>query len=326
MTDSATTLQRQATFIDLHPPTDDLVAEALAGLTARVKTLPCKLLYDAAGAELFERICDTADYYVTRVERALFARRLPEMTALIGPAVQLIEFGCGCGEKTRALLGALEAPASCVLIDIARDQLRACADAIAGDHPEIDVIALCADYLRPLEVPHDDRARRRVAFFPGSTIGNFRRPAAARFLRNTSRLVGPGGGLLIGVDLVKPPAVLERAYDDDEGVTAAFDRNLLARLNREADADFDLDAFVHRAVWNERSRRVEMRLVSRRDQVVHVAGVPIFVAGGEAITTEHAHKWTVDGFQRFAAAHGFAPRCAWTDARRWFSVHWLEAV
>ena len=273
------------------PTVDDPADDIREGLRASRKHLPCRLLYDAHGAELFEQICTLEEYYPTRSELALLAASLPEIAAAVGPCARVLEPGSGAGIKTRMLLRALERPTGYLPIDISREQLEATARALRAELPGLEVQPVYGDYTGPLELPAPARApARTLAFFPGSTIGNFEPDAARAFLARLGDLAGPGGMLLLGADSNTDRDSLERAYDDAEGVTAAFDRNVLAHLNRTHAAAFDPDAFAHRAVWNAARSRIEMHLVSLRRQTVQVAGEPIAFERGEPIITEHCYK------------------------------------
>jgi L-histidine Nalpha-methyltransferase len=265
--------------------------DVVTGLLDAPKHLPCRLLYDARGAVLFERICLVDDYYPTRSEIALLEDSLPRLARAIGPEARVIEPGSGEGIKTRMLLSALDRPAGYVPIDVSREQLVHTARALREAFPGLDVQPSCADYTQLVALPAPTRpARRNVVFFPGSTIGNFEPEAARRFLARFGELAGPEGMLLLGADANSNVPSLLRAYDDSEGVTAEFNRNLLAHVNRTHVADFDLDAFAHRAVWVAAHHRIEMHLVSRRRQTVTVGGKPILLAEGEPIVTEHCYK------------------------------------
>jgi dimethylhistidine N-methyltransferase len=316
---------------DLHPPADDLCGDALRGLRGPRRTLPPKYFYDRRGAELFERICELEEYYPTRTELGILRGALPEIATRVGPAARVVEFGSGSGIKTRLLLEALESPAAYLPIDISRDQLMGFASSIAQRYPELEVLPVCADYTGYLTLPQGGAgARRTLAFFPGSTIGNLEPREAVAFLRRVATIGGPAARLLIGVDLRKDEAVLERAYNDAEGVTAEFNLNLLQRLNTECGADFDLDAFHHRAVYDPEHGRIEMRLVSRRPQRVRLpapdAGevVEISFREGDHITTEHSYKYSPDGFEELAREGGWAAEARWSDRRGWFGVFLLE--
>jgi dimethylhistidine N-methyltransferase len=316
--------RRSAELIDLEPAPADLAAEALRGLGGAPKTLPCKLLYDKRGSELFEAICRVPEYYPTRTEIGILRRHLREIAEAIGPRAQLIELGSGSSTKTQILLDALVDPIAYAPIDISREHLWESAERIHRAYPGLEVQAICADYLESFRVPEPQRRpERRVVFFPGSTIGNFHEPDARRFLGRISELVGPGGGLLIGADLRKPEDVLVAAYDDAQGVTAEFNLNLLHRLNREANADFAVDHFEHRSVWNDALGRVEMHLVSRIDQRVALDGHVFDFHAGESIRTECAYKYGLAQFAKLAER--FEVRRVWLDERRWFSVQYLVA-
>jgi L-histidine N-alpha-methyltransferase len=301
--------------------------DALAGLDGAPKTLPCKYFYDAEGSKLFEQICELPEYYPTRTELSILHSHASEMAACLGAGTLLVEYGSGSSVKTRLLLDRLARPAAYVPIDVSRDHLQAAALALRLDYPGLEVLPVCADFTAAVRLPRTRRApRRRAVYFPGSTIGNFEPAAAVALMTGVARLVGRRGGFLVGVDLRKDPRVLERAYDDAAGVTAAFNRNLLVRMNRELDADFDLGRFAHRAVWAPDAGRIEMHLVSEAAQVVHLGGVPIRFARGETICTEHSHKYTLPGFASLARRAGLAVRRVWTDAAGLFSVQYLEPV
>ena len=314
-------------FHDLRPDTGSFLADVIAGLSRPRKALPPKYFYDERGSELFEAICRAPEYYLTRAETALMRRKAGEMARRLGPRCALIEHGCGSGTKTRILLDAL-GPAAYVPIDIARGQLRATAAGIARDYPELPVMAVCADYSRPLALPGLDGlgARRRIVYFPGSTIGNFTPAEAAVFLGNVRRLVGRGGGMLVGVDLAKDAVRLNAAYNDRRGVTAQFNLNLLARINRELGADFDLAAFRHLAFYNEPLGRIEMHLLSLASQRVTIGRRVIRFRGGESIHTENSCKYSVSGFQALARGAGFDPAACWVDGERLFGIHYLEVA
>jgi L-histidine Nalpha-methyltransferase len=313
-------------FIDLAPRTESFAAAVVRGLSLPAKAIDPVWFYDEAGSALFDRITDLPEYYPTRTEIAILDRHGAEMAAALGSGVQLIELGSGSSVKVRLLLDRLEAPAGYVGVDVSAEHLRAACDRLAADYPQVEVAAVCADYMGEVVLPDPvrTRPRRRVGFFPGSTIGNLEPATAADFLaRWRERL--RGGGMLIGVDLKKDPARLEAAYDDAAGVTAAFNLNLLARINRELGGTFDLSAFAHRAHYDRDLGRIEMHLVSRRDQIVTAAGRRFSFAAGEAIHTEISCKYTVEEFRALAVRAGYRPARTWTDAEHLFSVHWLEA-
>ncbi len=299
-------------------------ARALSeGLSRTPKSLPCKFFYDAEGSALFDTICALPEYYQTRTEVALLRRHGAEIAALIGAGAEIVEFGAGSLRKARILLDALDAPFAYSPIDISGAYLRAVVRQLAADYPKLQLRPLVGDFTLPLQLPVMAGNPRRAGFFPGSTIGNFRPDAALGLLRRMREMLA-GGGLLIGVDLVKDPAVLHAAYNDAAGVTAAFNKNLLARANRELNAGFDLDAFAHYAPYNPTAHRIEMYLVSLKRQSVRLPGGEVEFAAGEAIHTEDSHKYSIESFRELAARAGFAPRAVWTDESRLFALHWLE--
>jgi dimethylhistidine N-methyltransferase len=311
-------------FHDLRPDSGTFLGDVVAGLTRAPKELPPKYFYDSRGCALFDAICELPEYYPTRTEIGTMRARRAEIARHLGRDCALIEYGSGSGQKTRILLAELR-PVAYVPIDIARQQLRASAEAIAREFPGLNVIAVCADYSRPLALPGIDgiAAQRRVVYFPGSTIGNFTPSEAVRFLKNACELTGAGGGMLIGVDLKKDPARLHAAYNDAQGVTAEFNLNLLARINRELGADFDLSAFSHHAFYDAEVGRIEMHLVSLRQQQVSIRGRSFDFRAGETIHTENSYKYTVAGFQELARNAGFVAVECWTDPEMLFSVHYL---
>jgi len=299
--------------------------DVLAGLTSVRKTLPCKYLYDKRGSELFDRICDASDYYPTRTEIGIMRRSAAEMAEVIGPRAVVIEYGSGSSMKTPLLLERLENPSAYVPVDISGEHLAEAAERIAAQFPNLDVYPVCADFTRPFDLPEEiDAEANRTAYFPGSTIGNLTPDQASSLLKNMYAETN-GGSVLLGVDLKKDRAVLERAYDDDEGVTAAFNMNLLVRINRELGADFDSGAFEHRAVFNESLHRVEMHLVSLKRQAVTIGDVTFSFDAEETIHTENSHKYSLERFADIAGTAGWRVERVWTDDRRLFSVQFLTA-
>jgi dimethylhistidine N-methyltransferase len=301
------------------------LAELLAGLRARPKHVAPRFLYDEAGSTLFDRICELPEYYPTRTETAILRENLGAIVASIGERALLVEPGSGSSTKTRLLLEALPTPAAYVPVDISREHLLRAAARLAAEHPGLEILPVCADFTAefPLPLPRRRAPARVVFFFPGSTIGNFEPDAAARLLARLRKAAGRRGGLLVGVDLVKSAEVIERAYNDAAGVTAAFNLNLLAHLNREFGADFDLAAFRHRAAWDPARERIEMQLVSLRAQAVHLAGTTLRFEAGEPLRTEYCHKFRVADFGALARRAGWSSVDVWTDADRLFSVHYL---
>lgn len=312
-------------LIDFHPPRADMRADVLEGLSRTHKELSPKYFYDERGSHLFEDITRLPEYYLTRTEADIMQARLPEMAELIGPHAAVIEFGSGTGEKIRRLLQHLENPVAAVTVEISRNHLLASAERLASNLPELDVIAVCADFTQPFRLPAIARTERNLVFFPGSTIGNFAPSEAVGLLEVMHQVAGEQGGLLIGVDLVKDKAILEAAYNDSQGVTAAFNLNLLRRINNELGADFVLDDFRHHAAYNEKEGRIEMYLVSQCSQKVKINGNNIAFAEGEQILTEYSHKYELDSFAEMAAAAGFKVQQVWTDPQQLFSVQYLQA-
>ncbi len=302
----------------------EFLAEVLAGLGMPQKEIPCKWFYDTRGSHLFERICELDEYYPTRTELGIMERHARAMAALLGPGCALLEYGSGSSLKTRLLLHHLAQPAAYVPIDISAPALTAAASSLACAFPTLRILPVCGDFTAPLELPLADlAARRRAVYFPGSTIGNFHKPEVVGFLGEIARHCGPGGGLLIGVDLRKERAVLERAYDDARGVTAVFNLNVLVRANRELGADFRCDRFRHEARFDERHGRVEMHLVSTVSQRAAVGGETFRFAEGESIWTESSYKYGMHEFAALAALSGWRCEATWTDERAWFSVQYL---
>jgi dimethylhistidine N-methyltransferase len=311
---------------DLAPAQSAARDEVLRGLLSPQKELPCKLLYDSVGSELFEQICDLDEYYPTRAEMRIMRASAPEMAEQFGPDCLLIEYGSGSSTKTRLLLDHLDRPAGYVPIDISREQLSQAAESVARAYPGLQVMPVCADFTGALSIPESRRrARRRVAYYPGSTIGNFTPEDARRFLRRIADVCGPSGGLLLGVDMKKDPLMLHRAYNDALGITAAFNMNILTRLNRELDASFQPESFRHYAFYNPVFARVEMHLISLVEQVIRVAGVSIRFERGESIWTEASYKYNPDEFAALAARAGWKVQQFWTDDRGLFSVQYLTS-
>lgn len=299
-------------------------ADVLTGLSCPRKRLPAKYFYDAAGSRLFDRITELPEYYLTRAEVGILRGHAAAMAARCGPRCLLVEFGAGSVTKVRLLLDRLDRPAGYVPVDVSGEHLRAAAAALGDDYPALEVMPVVADFTTPFTLP-DVPASRRVVYFPGSTIGNFDPPQADALLRRVARLVGTAGGLLLGVDLRKDAAVLERAYNDPAGVTAAFNRNLLVRANRELGADFDITAFRHVAFYNRARSRIEMHLVSVAEQRVRIGPVTFDFRVGESIHTENSYKYDVPELTARAARCGLRLDETWTDAQNYFAVLYLTA-
>ncbi len=299
--------------------------DLVAGLSAQPRSISPKYFYDAQGSALFDQICELPEYYPTRTELHILQTHAPEMAECIGPHAELVEFGAGSLRKVRLLLDAMDHPARYLPIDISGEHLLQSAEGLRQAYAGLDVFPVVADYTRDLILPHPVAgAGRRVGFFPGSTIGNFTPAQALHFLRMAARVLR-GGGLLLGADLVKDPAQLHAAYNDAQGVTAAFNLNLLARANRELGANFDVASFAHSAFYNAPEHRIEMHLVSRCSQRINLCGQVFDFAEGDSLHTENSHKFTIDSLRLLATAAGFTPGPVWTDPDHLFSLHWLQA-
>ncbi|HZR60648.1 MAG TPA: L-histidine N(alpha)-methyltransferase [Xanthobacteraceae bacterium] len=301
---------------------DPFAADVMAGLTAQPKALPPKYFYDLAGSALFERITELPEYYPTRCEIGILQDNARAIAAMFPPGCALIEFGSGSSRKARILLDAAPKVAAYIAVDISGDFLQQDLAQLERDLPWLIVHPLVADFTQPFAIPGDLAALPRVGFFPGSTIGNFEPADAGAFLRHAGEVLGPGTLFLVGVDLVKDHGILHRAYNDSAGVTAQFNLNLLARINRELGADFDLAAFEHRAFFNAEQSRIEMHLVSTKPQQVHLNGVNIDFRQGETIHTENSYKYTIESFQALARSTGWSPVEAFSDEL--FAVHALR--
>ena len=301
------------------------LSEVVQGLSQTRKSLPCKFLYDEEGSRLFSEICELEEYYPTRIENQILRENIFEIAGLIGGSCRLVEFGSGTSEKTRHLLAHLSEMSSYVPIDISGAQLRESAGHLAREFPNLEICPVEADYCGISELPGTNREPgKTVAFFPGSTIGNFEPDEAVRFLRNVASICGIGGGLLIGVDRKKDRRILEPAYNDRKGVTARFNLNILVRANRELGADFDLKSFRHHAPYIEALGRIEMRLVSTCPQTVRVDSRNFSIEEGECITTEYSYKYTLPGFAGLASKAGFELVKSWEDHNHLFSVLFLR--
>lgn len=312
-------------LIDHRPDRASITADVLAGLSARPRALPSKYFYDACGSALFERITRQPEYYLTRTELELLRQALPEIAAQVGPLARVVEYGSGSGRKTRLLLQALQDVVAYTPVEISRTALLDSVRALAVALPAIEMLPVCADFTALPALPPSQRtAWRTLLFFPGSTLGNFTEAAAVSILRGMRQAMGPDGLALIGIDLDKDPAIIEAAYNDAAGVTAAFTLNLLARLNREIGSDFDLSGFAHRACYVVPWRRIETSLVSRHAQVVHVAGQAFGFERGEAMHVEYSHKYDDAQFAAMAAAAGLQVRAAWDAPARMFGLRLLQ--
>lgn len=310
-------------FHDHAPAPDNFRQAVLQGLAQPDKAIPFRFLYDGAGSRLFEQICQQPEYYITRTELAILEAHAADIAGRVGPGAQLVELGSGAGIKVERLLQALPEPAAYIAVEISRPALIAAVQRLAADWPQLAIHAVWADFFSRFSLPLD-KAGPVVGFFPGSSIGNLRPEQAQRLLRQWGRRLGAGAHLVIGADLIKPPALLEAAYNDAAGVTAAFIGNLLVRANRELGADFDLDGFEHEARYLPRRAVIQINMVSRRRQQVTVAGRRFQFQAGERLHVEDSHKYSIEAFRGLAGDAGYDPAAVWTDADGMFSVHHLR--
>lgn len=319
--------QQAIRMTEVAQPVTDERQEILDGMRDDPKQVSPKFFYDERGSQLFDAICEQPEYYPTRTELGIMEDNLDAIAGMVGANVTLIEYGSGSSTKTRLLLDRLEDPAAYVPVDISREHLAQAARQLASEYPDIEVLPVCTDFTKPFDLPTPRRkAARNVVYFPGSTIGNFGIDDAVALMKVMRGEAGDGGGLLIGVDLVKPRDILKPAYNDAAGVTAQFNLNLLRRLNREHEADFELDSFAHRAVYDEAHQRIEMRLIALDDQTVTIGDERFEFAEGEYIVTEHSHKFDVEQFADLATRAGFELQKVWMDENELFSVLYLTAV
>lgn len=312
---------------------DTFLDDVLSGLSQTQKTLPCKYFYDEQGSQLFEAICETPEYYVTRIECEIYERFADEMAEYIGDKALIIEPGAGSVKKISYLLSALSQPVGFIPMDISPEILDESSKALQQRFPYLDISPRVVDFSDQAsltaifnQLPAKPLVNKRVVFFPGSTIGNFKPADAVMFLRQFSKNLHRGDGLLIGVDRVKDHQVLEAAYDDQAGITADFNLNLLARINRELDASFDIEHFSHKAVFNPRDSRIEMHLVSERDQNVTIAGSSVAFTKHETIHTENSYKYTQANFKALGAEAGFRFERVWTDQQALFSIYYFSVT
>ena len=304
--------------------TSAFAADVIAGLTGKPKSLPPKYFYDLIGSGLFDRITELFEYYPTRSELGLLHAHAPEIASLFPPGTALIEFGSGSSRKARILLSAAASIEAYVPVDISGDFLQQDAARLHRDFPHLAILPVVADFTAMNEPPAEIATKPRAGFFPGSTVGNFEPHEAAAFLRRAAGILGSGSVLVVGVDLEKSPEILYRAYNDAEGVTAKFNLNLLARINRELDGNFDLAAFEHHAFYNSERHRIEMHLASTRRQKVRIGDATFDFRAGETIHTENSYKYSIDSFQSLARGSGWSALAAWTDGL--FSIHALRLV
>ena len=310
--------------IVIDTATTEFATDVVAGLTATPKRLLPKYFYDGAGSALFEQITELPEYYPTRREIGILEEHAGDIAALIPPGAALVEFGSGSSTKTRKVLSTAASLAAYVPVDISAQFLQQQALELRREYPKLAVLPVAADFTRPFELPDAVRIMPRVGFFPGSTIGNFEPHEAAAFLRHAGRILGHGATFIVGVDLIKDTQVLQKAYNDPQGVTAKFNLNLLARINRELGAKFNLECFEHHAFFNRERSRIEMHLASLKRQRIKVCGECIDFRAGETIHTENSYKYSVASFGALARGAGWTPTTVWTDPDNYFSVHTLR--
>lgn len=305
---------------------EGLRKELIRGLQKKEKELPTKLFYDERGSHLFEQICHLDEYYLTRTEIQIMEKYIHDMAALVGSNSVLVEFGSGNSTKTRILLDHLPGLVAYVPVDISRDYLNMSVGVLQSNYPKLLIIPVCADYTQPIKMPPvNSRSTRNLAYFPGSTIGNFTPNLAVDFIKNIATLVGPGGGFLIGADLQKDVKILNAAYNDADGITAAFNLNILTHINRIFSSNFREEYFEHFAFYNEDAGRIEMHLVSMQKQTVQVCGEMFQFEKGEKILTEVSYKYTLENFAELVSQAGFDVEKVWTDSKEYFSVQYLVA-
>jgi dimethylhistidine N-methyltransferase len=310
-------------FYDYNPEQANFYDEVINGLNSSPKNIAPKFFYDEKGSNLFDAICESADYYPTRTEMQILEQYKNEIAEHFGKNCVLIEPGSGSSQKVRILMDSIN-PKAYMPMDISKDYLRLVAEDLASEYPWLDVHAACVDYTSTFPLPECHEAARKVAFFPGSSIGNFDPEHAVQFLQHLVTMLQFDGGLLIGVDLKKDSDTLNAAYNDTDGATAAFNQNLLARINDELEANFDLNKFQHHAFYNEKKSRIEMHLVSQETQVISINNNNFVINKDESIHTENSYKYTIDEFQSLAKQAGFIAKNVWTDSENLFSVHYFE--
>ncbi|MDD5035112.1 MAG: L-histidine N(alpha)-methyltransferase [Methylococcaceae bacterium] len=311
-------------FHNFQPESEDLHASVVQGLMRTPKQLHPKLFYDEIGSQIFERICEQPEYYLPEVERGIFETHAREMIACLGENCHIIEPGAGSSKKIRFLLDRIR-PSLYAPMDISAEHLLTSAQKLARDYPVLPIHAICVDHTKPYRLPAEIPGHNRVFFYPGSSLGNFDPVDAIHFLRDIRGKAGEDGGLMIGIDTKKPPEILNRAYNDAAGATAAFNLNLLQRIKSELDADVDVESFYHHAFYNERLGRIEMHLYSRCKQKIRVNGSAFQIEAGESIHTENSYKYTVEEFQALAREAGWKSDRVWLDDKQYFSVHFLRS-
>lgn len=303
------------------PIEQSFLRDVIDGLSRPHKQLNCKYFYDEQGSRLFDRICDVDEYYLTRTELSIMREHAGEMAKQLGSGIALVEFGSGSSVKTELLLDRLSAPVAYMPLDISRAHLFKTAIRLRTRYPEIEILPIVADFTQGFQLPRTSRPYAHAAvYFPGSTIGNFTPREARELLERTAKILGRDGGLLIGVDLQKDPAVIEAAYNDAEGLNAEFNLNLLHRINRELNADIRVEEFRHKAIYNELQGRVEISVVSQCDATIRIEDCEIVISKGEEILTEYSHKYAIESFVQLAAEAGFSLNRHWTDEKSYFAI------
>jgi len=306
---------------DAETVNEEFLNDVIVGLAHSPKRLPCKYFYDERGSQLFDQICELPEYYLTRTEQAIMNDHAAEMAEQLGESVMLVEFGSGSSQKSRVLIENLISPAAYVPIDISREHLLKTAEDLRERYSDLEIIPIVADFTEPLTLPKSKNlASHAAVYFPGSTIGNFTQQGAEKLLKSIASMLGEEGGLLIGIDLQKESSIIHAAYNDSAQVTDEFNLNLLQRANRELDADFEMDSFSHKAVYNPDDGRVEISIVSDVEQEVSIADETFEFEKGEEIHTEFSHKYTIEGFAEMAARAGFALHKSWTDDNEMVAV------
>ena len=314
-------------YLDRRPHEESMLGDVLAGLSSSPKRLPSRFFYDETGSKLFDRITNLDEYYLTRTETGILRAYAMEMVACLGPEPILMEFGSGSSIKTRILLDHIQGRATYIPVDISREHLYASAERLKHLYPHLDVLPICADFSREIDTRQIHAREGPLSiFFPGSTLGNLSTEHATALLKQARRMTGEGGGMLIGIDLQKDPEILFAAYDDADGVTAQFNRNILSHINRKLGTSFDPQLFEHTVRYNRDHHRIEMWLTSTTHQEVLVGDSLITFEKGEDILTEYSHKYTLMGFAEMAAKAGYRVARVWTDDREWFSVQYLIAA
>ena len=309
--------------VQLKESSRNILNEVLTGLSKSQKTLPSKYFYDKIGSGLFEKICELDEYYLTRTEISILQNNIDDISNVMGKNIRLVELGSGSSLKTRLILDHVENIHSYIPVDISEDFLTDIVKDLQKEYPNLKIQPVAADYTEGFSIPGSpESGSRKIAYYPGSTIGNFTRDNARNFIGSISQLVGKDGGLLIGFDLIKDRKTLIEAYDDSEGVTAAFNKNILNRINRELNADFNIDRFEHRVLFNETEKRIEMHLVSTNNQRVTVAGREFFFEEGETIHTENSHKYSLESFREMTEPY-FSDVTTWTDSESKFCIQFL---